>query len=100
LAANGLKAGDGVWIESSHGKISAIVKEDPMVKSGVISMAHGWGRNPGEAGTDATDGSSTSLLIADDRDYETISAQPRMSGIPVNISKKIDTTRKSATASS
>jgi anaerobic selenocysteine-containing dehydrogenase len=87
LAAKGLKAGDRVLIESAHGKISAIANPDTTVKPGVISMSHGWGRNPGEPSDDATDGSCTGFLIADDSDCDPIIAQPRMSGIPVNISK-------------
>jgi anaerobic selenocysteine-containing dehydrogenase len=80
-----LAPGDRAWIESAHGTISAIVDSDPALKRGVVSMAHGWGRNPGEASDDAVDGSSTSLLIADDHACDTIHVQPRMSGIPVNV---------------
>jgi anaerobic selenocysteine-containing dehydrogenase len=85
LAELGLAAGDRLWIESAHGTISAIAGSDPALKRGVVSMAHAWGRNPGAPADDALDGSSTSMLIADDHACDTIHVQPRMSGIPVNV---------------
>jgi anaerobic selenocysteine-containing dehydrogenase len=87
LSKMGLKVGDRIWIESSFGRISAIVDSDADLKPGVVSMAHGWGRNPGEQNNDATDGSCTGLLITDEDYFEPIHAQPRMSGIPVNIQR-------------
>jgi len=81
----GVEAGDRVWIESEHATISAIVDSDPTIRPGVVSMAHGWGRNPGDSSDDAVDGSSTGMLIADDRMCDSIHVQPRMSGIPVNV---------------
>ncbi len=88
LEAKGLTVGDRVWIESSRGRIGAIVAADDKVKPGVISMAHGWGRNPGEEEIDDRDGSCTGLLIDDTAFSQKLLAKPRMSGIPVNISKR------------
>src|SRR5690606_19041637 len=43
LAAMGLAEGDQVEIVSDHGRIPAIVAVDDTLRSGVVSMTHGWG---------------------------------------------------------
>jgi anaerobic selenocysteine-containing dehydrogenase len=85
LATMGLASGDRVEIVSDHGRITAIVQEDESVRSGVVSMTHGWGGLPDEAVDYEQAGASISLLVSGDRDVETINAMPRQSAIPVNI---------------
>lgn len=85
LAELGLSPGDYVTVESQHGNIIAIVDSDPAVKRGVVSMSHGWGHNSDTPNDVRQYGSSTGLLIADDRLYDSIHCHPRMSGIPVNV---------------
>ena len=55
------------------------------VKPGVISMAHAWGDIPGNWGEVREKGASTNRLIDDDRTYDKITGQPRMTAIPVNL---------------
>ncbi len=72
-------------IASDHGKISAIVEADATLRRGTIAVSHGWGDLDFDADVGQV-GSSTNLLIADDRDIEPINAMVRMSGIPVSLS--------------
>jgi anaerobic selenocysteine-containing dehydrogenase len=88
LAAMGFAAGDRVEIVSDHGRIAAIVQDDETVRPGVVSMSHGWGALPDEAADCAEHGSSTSLLVSSERDYDAINAMPRQSAIPVNIVRR------------
>ncbi len=85
LAAMGLASGDRVEIVSDHGRITAIVQGDESVRSGVVSMTHGWGALPDEAADYEQTGASISLLVSSERDVETINAMPRQSAIPVSI---------------
>ena len=87
LAALGLESGDHIKITSDHASIIAIVAADPAVRPGVVSMAHAWGALPGEDRDVALVGSSTNMLISTDRDCEPVNGMPRMSAIPVNISR-------------
>jgi len=88
--ALGLAAGDQVELVSDHGCIRAIVQDDETVRPGVVSMSHGWGPLPDEAMDCEKEGSSTSLLVSSERDYEPINAMPRQSAIPVNIVRVAD----------
>jgi anaerobic selenocysteine-containing dehydrogenase len=79
---------DGDWVEltSDNGTVRAIAEGDETLRSGVVSLTHGFGDLPDS--TDyLTDGVSTNLLISTDRDLQTINAMPRMSGIPVNVER-------------
>jgi len=83
LAALGVSPGDGVAIASDHGRIVAVAQPDKALRRGVVSIAHCWGGLPGEEGA----GVNTNLLIAADRDVQPFNAMPRMSAIPVTISR-------------
>ncbi len=85
LAALGLSEGDRIEIESAHGSIPGIVAVDDGLRSGVVSMSHGWGGLPDEKLPYEGDGANTSMLLKLDQDFETINAMPRMSSIPVRL---------------
>jgi anaerobic selenocysteine-containing dehydrogenase len=87
LVQYGMKNGDRIQIASDHGQVVAIVEADPSVRRGVVSMAHGWGKLPGESTDAALHGSSVNMLISTDSNVEPINGMPRMSGIPVNIAR-------------
>jgi anaerobic selenocysteine-containing dehydrogenase len=88
LAALGITRGDRLAIASDAGSIVAIAETDDTVRPGVISMSHGWG---GLSGADG--GVSTNLLTTTDRFVESINAMPRLTGIPVKISRARDDDR-------
>jgi anaerobic selenocysteine-containing dehydrogenase len=83
FTALGLTPGDSVEIASDHGRIRAVAQPDKTLRAGVVSMAHCWGGLPDEPGP----GANTNLLIACDRNVETVNAMPRMSAVPVNVRK-------------
>lgn len=84
LAALGIGAGEWVEIRSPHGAIEVQVEPDETVRTGVISMSHGFGGLPGDP-VNQQRGASPNLLISTDSDLQTINAMPRMTAIPVNI---------------
>ena len=43
-----LADGDLTRITSAHGQIVAVIEGEEALRPGVVSMAHGFGRNPGE----------------------------------------------------
>jgi anaerobic selenocysteine-containing dehydrogenase len=88
MAALGLAEGDPVTVRSSDGAIAAIVQGDEAVRAGVVSMSHGWGVLPGEAGRYETDGSATTRLIGRHHRVERINAMPQMTAIPIAIEKR------------
>ena len=87
LDALGFASGDAIRVTSDHGSILAVVEADASVRPGVVSLSHGWGGAPVGEG-EAWDGAANvNLLIACDRDIESINAMPRMSAIPVNLER-------------
>ena len=86
MAAKSVNDGDWVELTSDNGTVRAIAEGDETLRTGVVSLTHGFGDLPDS--TDyLTDGVSTNLLISTDRDLQTINAMPRMSGIPVNVNR-------------
>jgi anaerobic selenocysteine-containing dehydrogenase len=87
MQAAGVAGGDLVEIESDHGRILAVAREDDGLPPGLISMAHSWGGLPGydDVGKTPELGACTNRLIASDRDFEPYSGHCRQSAIPVNV---------------
>ena len=79
----GLEDGGAVEIESSMGRVNAVLQFAPDVREGVVSMAHGFDPLAG-AGLSA----STAALVDDEHDYEPLSGLPRMSAIPVRLRRR------------
>ncbi len=86
MAVIGLEDEAAVRIESPHGVMPARVMADATVRSGVISVSHGFGGLPDQIDYDG-EGANTNLLISTRSDRATINAMPRMSGIPVTVSR-------------
>ncbi len=85
LAALGLVTGDLVDIVSAHGRTRAAVAVDPDLRTGVVSVAHGWGGAPGDQSDPAAEGAGVNDLIDTIHRVEAVNAMPHMSAVPVNI---------------
>jgi anaerobic selenocysteine-containing dehydrogenase len=85
LGALQVVAGDSVTVTSRYGSIVGVVRPDPSVRRGVVSMSHCWGWLPGESHAPTDGGSNTARLISTDDEVESINRMPRMSAVPVTI---------------
>lgn len=86
MAMLGLAEGDEVRIASLHGEIRGIVEGEAALRRGVVSMSHGFGRNPGEDDGEArTSGGNTGRLMSAEVEYDPITGIPRMGAIAVRI---------------
>jgi anaerobic selenocysteine-containing dehydrogenase len=85
LKAMGLKAGDAIRLSTVTTTVEVIVDVDENVRSGVVSMSHGFGALP-EKSDYKRDGLCSNILITTDRDLQTINAMPRMSGFALHVS--------------
>lgn len=85
LARLGVDAGALVEIRSAHGRLVGVAQPDPDLRPGCVSVPHSWGRHPAKAQRPRLDGANTGILIANDRDYDTLTGQPLMSAIPVAV---------------
>jgi anaerobic selenocysteine-containing dehydrogenase len=85
LAALGIARGDPIEIATDTRRLVAVAEADDAVRPGVVSLSHGWGGLSGAEG-----GASTNLLTTTDAFVETINAMPRLTGIPVRISRAGD----------
>lgn len=81
LAGLGLAEGDEVVIRSEHGAIRAVAELDDTMRVGVASMSHSWGGLPDAAAE------GVNLLVDSTRQVEVVNAMPRMSAIPVHLSR-------------
>lgn len=82
-----LEDGDLITIKSRNGSIVGVVGTDKDLRRGTVSMCHGFGKIPGEETDPLKDGSNVNLLISWDDDYDPHHGQPRMSALPVSITK-------------
>jgi len=90
MAAEGIAEGDRVGVASRHGRVDARVEADPSLRRGVVSLVHGFGRNPAKGGAYEEQGVAVNRLLSLDPDArEAINAMPSMSGIPVAITRPV-----------
>jgi anaerobic selenocysteine-containing dehydrogenase len=85
MAEMGLYDGQIVKIRSAHGEIPAIIKTSDAVRSGVVSMAHGYGNTDSNGNNVAMQGSSTNRLVSDTNTYDPITGMPLQSAIPIAV---------------
>ena len=84
-----IEVGDLVNIRSRHGSIVGVATVDKYLRPGTVSMCHGFGKIPGEESDPRVDGTNVNLLISWDDDYDPHHGQPRMSALPVSITKHV-----------
>jgi hypothetical protein len=78
---------DLVEIASDHSAIFGIVEPDPTARAGLVPMTHAFGAVPEHDGDVREIGSTTGRLTPVDRHYDRFTGLPRMSYIPVRVSR-------------
>ena len=84
LAAQALAEGQWVRIASPHGEIETRVAAEAGLRRGTVSMAHGFGANPGSDDPRRLGGNTGRLSSVEDG-YDPVTGLPRMGNIPVRI---------------
>jgi anaerobic selenocysteine-containing dehydrogenase len=79
-----IENGGCVEIRSGNGMVTGIVTMADDVRPGVVSVSHGF---PNSAATSSFSGTSVSTLIDDETHYDPFSGMPRMSAIPVTVTR-------------
>jgi len=90
MAKEGFVDEQEVSIVSEHGEIRALVKVDPKLRGGVVSMTHMFGPLVADADPATSNGSFTGRLTSLTDYLQSINFMPRFSGIPVNIVRPAD----------
>lgn len=85
MAAEGLQDGDRVEIASEVGRILALVRADPGLRPGIVSMTHMFGALQGSGDPAADGGSYTGALTSLGKALQPINFMPRFSAVPVNV---------------
>jgi anaerobic selenocysteine-containing dehydrogenase len=83
----GLADGDVAIISSAHGEIRAVVAHDDTLRRGTVSISHTFGALPWEDEDVFSVGSPVARLVDTDTDFDRFSGHPRMSNIPVSVTK-------------
>jgi anaerobic selenocysteine-containing dehydrogenase len=83
----GLADGDIAVISSPRGQIQAVVAYDDTVRRGTVSISHTFGALPGEDEDVLHVGSPVARLVDTDTDFDRFSGHPRMSNLPVQVTK-------------
>ena len=81
-----IRNGDIVEIRSRHGMVAGVAQADSGLRAGVVSLTHGFGKNPGEPSDPRKDGANVNRLIRIDDDYDPYTGIPRMGALPVSVS--------------
>lgn len=89
IAAHGLAPGDLAQVRSRHGAIEVVVEPDSDLRRGVLAIAHGFGRSPGEEDQPRRHGANVNRLTALDDDFDRYSGMPRMGAIPVSLVRSV-----------
>jgi anaerobic selenocysteine-containing dehydrogenase len=85
LHARGMAPGDLAEVRSRNGAIEVVVEADPELRRGVLAIAHGFGRAPGESADTRRQGANVNRLTRLDDDYDRYSGMPKMGAIPVSL---------------
>lgn len=83
----GIRSGDVIRIRSRHGEIVGVAEAEAKLRPGTLSMAHCFGTNPDEEPDPLRQGACTSRLMDANAEYDPLFGQPRMSAVPVTISR-------------
>lgn len=87
LAELKLAAGDLVLISSSGGSLVAVAGADPELRRGLVSIAYATGGPPETDDLGDTPGGSVNRLTVDNVVYDPYYGHPRMSNVPINVTR-------------
>lgn len=87
LTRFGIEDGDRIRIRSKYGEITGIAEAEDKLRPGTVSMSHCFGLNPNEDSLPQREGACTGRLMTAGEDLDPIFGQPRMSALPVAISR-------------
>jgi anaerobic selenocysteine-containing dehydrogenase len=85
MAALGLADAQLVEIAGRRGSLKGLVKADPDVRPGVISMSHAFGDVGEDGAAVARIGATTARLVDETVDFDPITGQSLQSAIPVSV---------------
>lgn len=83
----GIRAGELIRIRSRHGEIVGVAEPEATLRPGTLSMSHCFGANPDEAADPLVQGACSSRLMDANAEFDPLFGQPRMSAVPVAISR-------------
>jgi formate dehydrogenase len=89
-AMRGLVDGDRVAVTSSTNTVLAELRVDAAMRTGVVSMPHGWGHSgPGlrTPRSEAVPGSNYNALVDDTTELEALTSSPIFNGVPVTVTR-------------
>ncbi len=81
MVKEGIEDRQAIELQSPYGKVGGVIRRDPSMNSGVLSMPHGWGELEPTEGLTSVSGNLVSL----DKELQPINFMPRQSGIPVKV---------------
>jgi anaerobic selenocysteine-containing dehydrogenase len=84
MARLGITDGDWIEVRSEAGIIRVIATAEKELRTGIISIIHGFGGLPEEEDFNSL-GASINLLLTTDDHLQPINAMPRMTAVPVSI---------------
>ncbi len=85
----GVETGDAVRLSNGQTSVEGLVELAADLRPGVVSVAHGFPNHAGKSQQRAAGshhGISTSALLNDEIDYDSLSGLPVMSAVPVSVS--------------
>lgn len=82
-----IRAGDVIRIRSRHGEIIGVAEAESSLRRGTLSMSHCFGTNPDETADPLGQGACSSRLMDANAEFDPLFGQPRMSAVPVAISR-------------
>ncbi len=88
LSRLGVAPGDLVEIRSEYDAIIGVAEADEALRTGMVSMSHNFGGNPGDDEDPRVDGANTNRLLRTDVEYDRYTGQPRMGALPVSVVAK------------
>jgi anaerobic selenocysteine-containing dehydrogenase len=81
LARLGPQSGDLVSIQSRNEEVVGVVEEDSDLRTGIVSITHGFGHNL----EPSRGGANVNLLTRSADDFEPYSGMPRMGALPIAV---------------